>query len=135
MRFDLPESITAMREGRKTQTRRRSTFWLKKEPGSHITIVHRGELLGMARVVATRRQCLADVRESEAQAEGYDCRACFFEALYKLYPGWDSWADIRDEEVTVVEFTDITWLRPKDEEADPEDCALSASEREHGFYP
>ncbi len=49
MRFDLAESIQAMREGRKTQTRRRSPYWLKKRPGSRISIVHQGQYLGTAK--------------------------------------------------------------------------------------
>lgn len=109
MRFDLPESIEAMREGRKTQTRRRPTYWLKKQPGSRITIIHNGKLLGWATVLSVRQQNLEDMRESEAQAEGYDCRACFFEALYRLYPDWDSWADICCESMVVIEFGDIKW--------------------------
>lgn len=106
MRFDLPESITAMRAGHKTQTRRRSPYWLQKNPGDRITIVHRGEYLGHATVVRTWQQEGRDMTEAEARAEGYD----------SLWGFWRAWGSIHarttDELVKpliAIEFRDIKW--------------------------
>lgn len=107
MRFDLPESITAMRAGRKTQTRRRSTYWLKKHPGDRITIVHQGEYLGWARVDFIWRQRLSDMEDLEAQLEGYDSRGDFYDAWRSLY------GDISlDEVVVAISFYDLHWNKP-----------------------
>ena len=106
MRFDLPESIEAMRAGRKTQTRRRSTYWLKKQRGSRITIVHKGKLLGWATVYGTRRQRVVDMSPDEVRAEGYTTWIDFNHALYTLYPDE---ASQPFREMTVIEFGDIKW--------------------------
>jgi len=107
MRFDLPESIEAMREGRKTQTRRRSTYWLKKQPGSRITIVHKGKLLGWATVIRAYRQRVVDMTPTEVRAEGYKAWIDFNHALWELYP--DDQPGLPFLEMTAIEFGDIKW--------------------------
>lgn len=104
MRFDLIESIEALRAGRKTQTRRRSAYWLKKQPGDRITIAHKGEYLGYATVVRTWRQTLGEMFPSEACVEGYTGVADFLMAWVGMYP--DATAQ---DEVTAIEFKDIRW--------------------------
>lgn len=101
MRFDLPESIEAMRVGRKTQTRRRSAYWLKKTPGSTITIVHRGKQIGRATV---KRVWPARILFADVQAEGYPSWQHFWQAWLSMYP------DAEDSDVvTVISFEDIRW--------------------------
>ena len=101
MRFDLPESITAMREGRKTQTRRRSSYWLQKKPGSRITIVHQGQYLGHATIVGAWVERLKD---ADYEAEGYPTWQHFWHAWWSMYP------DAEDlDGVTAIEFKDVTW--------------------------
>lgn len=106
MRFDLPESITAMRKGLKCQTRRRDgrLFWFFKPPGSRITIVHNGEYLGYAIVRTTWRHQFVTIGEGTAKAEGYASAAAFQKAWRKMYPNArpDDW-------VTAIEFGDIRW--------------------------
>jgi hypothetical protein len=114
MRFDLPESITAMRAGRKIQTRRPSAYWLKKQPGDRITIVHKGEYLGHATVVRTWTQEHWQMVHAEALAEGYPNRDAFWEAWRHLYPEAPApTADFAaaDEKLSfvVIEFKDIRW--------------------------
>jgi hypothetical protein len=110
MRFDLPESIEAIRKGYKKQTRRRSTYWLKKRPGSRITIVHQGKLLGWATVRRTWRQRPIDMPQEDAWAEGYRNLGEFFVALEHLYP--DEYLTLVNQEMTVIEFGDIKWRLP-----------------------
>ena len=107
MRFDLPESITAMRAGTKTQTRRRSAYWLKKKPGDRITVVHQGETLGWARVFRVWQQRLVDMTEYAAIREGYASRADFLAAWQKLYGEPDL-----DEVVVAISFYDVHWREP-----------------------
>lgn len=104
MRFDLPESIEAMRAGAKTQTRRRSAYWLKKQPGDRITVVHQGVNLGWTRVVMVRDQWLTYITLAEAHAEGYESREQFFAAWRDLY-GEHRMASF----VTVIEFEPVRW--------------------------
>lgn len=103
MRFDLPESIATMRAGRKTQTRRPDPggFWLAKEPGSTITIVHKGTELGRATVVQTWRE---RIYSTNFAAEGYPSLWTFWLVWLSLYP-----KAIDSDEVTVIEFKDIRW--------------------------
>lgn len=103
MRFDLPESITAMRACRKTQTRRRSSYWLEKKPGDRITIVHKGEYLGHATVVRTWEHEEWHMTSAEAQAEGYPDLYRFWEAWGKLYPGQVTYP------IIAIEFGNIKW--------------------------
>jgi hypothetical protein len=104
MRFDLPESIAAMRTGRKKQTRRRSPYWLNKKPGDRITIVHKGEYLGHATVVRAWEHRLGQMREPAAQAEGYKNLMGFLIAWADLY------SHVRlSETVYAIEFKDIRW--------------------------
>ena len=108
MRFDLPESIAAMRSGRKTQTRRRNVaFWLKKKYGSRITIVHQGEYLGWARVSRVRAQRLGDMTEPEGRAEGYRSLSAFYDAWGRLYGTRDM-----GEMVVAISFYDVHWNKP-----------------------
>ncbi len=104
MRFDLPESIEAMRAGRKTQTRRRDErgFWLAKRPGSTITIVHQGRYLGQATVCRTWRE--RHVYYADWLAEGYETWPDFWQTWQRLYPESN---DL--DEVTVIEFKDVRW--------------------------
>ena len=103
MRFDLPESIEAMRTGRKTQTRRPDPggFWLAKEPGSTITIVHKGAELGRATV---KRVWRAPISTAAWREEGYPSRLHFWYAWQTLYPNARG-----SDKVTVIEFQDIRW--------------------------
>ena len=103
MRFDLPESIEAMRAGRKTQTRRPDPrgFWLAKKPGSAITIVHKGTLLGRATVVRVWRELLGF---ADWKAEGYPGPLEFGSAWDALYPKAEG-----TDKVTVIEFKDVRW--------------------------
>jgi len=110
MRFDLPESIEAMRAGRKTQTRRRSTYWLGKCVGSRITIAHRGQLVGWATVHDTYQQRLYRMTDNEAMAEGYADLDAFLKAWASLYPP-RNWQKMLDTIVTVVEFGNIRWRK------------------------
>lgn len=104
MRFDLPESIQAMREGHKTMTRRRNKYWLRKKRRSRITIVHQGRYLGTAMVMGTWTHQLGEVTTVDARAEGYANLWDFVEAWRGLYGSWDD-----DEEVCAIAFTDIRW--------------------------
>ena len=115
MRFDLKESIEALRAGRKSQTRRRdpSGFWLEKEPGSRITIEHGGKRLGMAEIKQTWRQCLGDVGDAAAKAEGYESRAAFVAAWTAMYPD----ADVINDWVTAIEFGPVRWTEPMPQSA------------------
>ena len=109
MRFDLPESIDAMLAGRKTQTRRRSPYWLKKRPGSTITIQHQGRQIGQATVLRTWSERVAD---ADWKAEGYPSWRRFWHAWWTLYP------TAKDSDaVTVVEFGPVRWnyVRPAGE--------------------
>ena len=108
MRFDLPESIEAMRAGRKTQTRRQSTYWVEKRPGSRITIVYKGKLLGWATIVDRYQQRLYRMTDNEVMAEGYTDLDAFLKAWASLYPPRD-WKKMLNTLVTVVEFGDIKW--------------------------
>jgi len=105
MRFDLSESIEAMRQGQKTQTRRRSDYWFKRL-GKRITIVHLGQLLGWATVRRVWRQELATMTHEEARAEGYETITDFRTALRQLYgPEADDYTHL-----VAIEFGDIEWL-------------------------
>lgn len=108
MRFDLPESIKALRAGRKTQTRRRSTYWLKKQLGDRITIVHNGEYLGWAEVREVGRHLLGEMNTASARAEGYESLGDFLRAWQELYGPLDL-----SEEVIVVRFGDLHWVEAK----------------------
>ncbi len=93
-----------MKRGDKTQTRRRSAYWLKKKPGDRISIVHKGEYLGHATVVKTWAQRLGEVRDRDGIAEGYANLMGFLIA----------WADLHSEvrlseTVIAIEFKDIRW--------------------------
>ena len=103
MRFDLRESIEAMRAGRKTQTRRPDPrgFWLAKKPGSAITIVHNGEQLGRATVVRTWR---APISAAAWREEGYPSRLHFWHTWQALYPKAQG-----SDMVTAIEFKDVRW--------------------------
>ncbi len=109
MRFDLVESIDAMRAGRKSQTRRRSKYWLKKQRGDRITIMHQGEYLGWAEVrYFPYRQQLAAMTHFCAKAEGYQSLRHFFDAWWQLYPDCPG-----NEEVTVIVFNNLHWVAAK----------------------
>jgi hypothetical protein len=104
MRFDLPESIEMMRAGRKTQTRRRSGYWLRKKPGDRITIMHQGEYLGWTLVVSSHRERLGLITDAGAYAEGYQSQLAFLRAWKRLYAG-----SLLTDEVTVIEFEPVRW--------------------------
>ena len=105
LRFDLPESIEAIRVGRKTQTRRRNVeFWLKKKRGDRITIVDRGWYLGWGRVQTVWTQLLGDMTSFEADREGYDSLRDFLRAWQRLYGKPDL-----DEGMVVISFYDVHW--------------------------
>ena len=106
MRFDLPDSIAAMRAGTKTQTRRRdaSGFWLRKRHGSRITVKHKGEHLGWAVVKATWRERLGELTSISAEAEGYPALMAFLDAWKRMYPE----AELSDN-LTVLEFGPVHW--------------------------
>ena len=104
MRFDLEESIAAMKRGDKTQTRRRSPYWLNKKPGDRITIVHKGEYLGYATVVRTWEHALGSTTEGEARAEGYDGWHTFSAVWWGMHPD-----AIALDTVYAIEFKDIRW--------------------------
>jgi hypothetical protein len=79
----------AVKEGRKTQTRR---LWKKRRalPGS----VHQvrapgqfGPIVGSIRVLSVRMQCLGDVTEEEARAESFANLAEFLAYLASLHKG------------------------------------------------
>ena len=107
MRFDLPESIAAMRAGAKTQTRRRNAYWMRKKRGDRITVVHKGKYLGWTKVVRVWElgNVLATSTE-EAQAEGYESSADFIHAWAKLY-GEDTFA--HDTTIVAIEFEAGRW--------------------------
>ncbi len=107
MRFDLPESIHAMQRGQKKRTTRRSRYWLEKKPGSRITIVHDGKLLGRATVKGTRTQIPMEMTADDARDEGYDNIGQFFAAMNRLYP--KEYFELMEQEMVVVEFWDIRW--------------------------
>ena len=112
MRFDLPESIQAMREGRKVQTRRRSDYFYGKE-GYDAIIVHDGARLGRLRIKETWKQPLYTMTDEDAWAEGYDSLEKFLGAFFELYH-WKDWREMIGTTVTVIEFDDIRWKRGGD---------------------
>jgi hypothetical protein len=104
MRFDLPESIAAMRAGTKTQTRRRNAYWLGKKPGDRITVVHKGTYLGWTRVVKVWQHLLENITLEEAQAEGYASTMEFMNA-------WCGLGNAMYDQVVAIEFEPVRWTR------------------------
>jgi hypothetical protein len=79
----------AVREGRKTQTRR---LWKKRRalPGSIHQVRSPGQfgpIVGSIRVLSVRMQCLGNVTEAEARAESFDTLADFHAYLASLHKG------------------------------------------------
>jgi hypothetical protein len=78
-----PKLVEAAKAGRKTQQRRDGVY---AHPGETF------ELEGVAfTVTALERQCLGEMTEADAQAEGYPSLEAYRELILKMHPGmaWD----------------------------------------------
>jgi hypothetical protein len=92
---------------RKTQTRRRTRYWLKKKPGDRITVVHQGQYLGWTKVVRVWEQRSAlHVTDKQAKAEGYADFVAFQQAWSHLYFDCGAFS----EPIVAIEFEPVRWI-------------------------
>ena len=76
-----PKLVEAALAGRKTQQRRNGVY---AYPGEEFEL---GEK--KFRVVDLRRECLGDMTDAEARAEGYPSREVYLELIKKMHKGVD----------------------------------------------